>query len=325
MSPDETERLIFEVLDGSADAKQRGDLAALLAADPDALTTYCRCCELDSALHRIAKGRGSLGTVASLAATGTEDRLGVRTPLLAAVAAVLLLGALLWLFRAPAVESLARISTSPDALYNELHSKEGPTPAGELVAGSAVWLSQGSVELVFQNGVRSVIEAPAEWVMVDENRMDLRHGVAWFEVPPAAAGFQVFTPDLEVTDLGTEFGVLAEQGKNDQVHVFSGAVHARHRSAPATVPQIRLSAGMAATASPLRLLDLISVEPERFSESIPAVLPHLRWSFASRGPQGWLLGICFVREAPERAIGSDRRVGKRGLRGKRGDWVELKR
>ena len=39
----------------------------------------------------------------------------------------------------------------------------------------------------------------------------------------------------------------------------------------------------------------------------------------------WLLGICFVREAPERAIGSDRRVGKRGLRGKRGDWVELKR
>jgi hypothetical protein len=30
-----------------------------------------------------------------------------------------------------------------------------------------------------------------------------------------------------------------------------------------------------------------------------------------------LLGICFLREAPERAIGSDRRAGKWGLRGKR--------
>jgi GT2 family glycosyltransferase len=33
---------------------------------------------------------------------------------------------------------------------------------------------------------------------------------------------------------------------------------------------------------------------------------------------GKLLGICFLREAPERAIELDRRAGKRGLRGKRG-------
>jgi len=32
-----------------------------------------------------------------------------------------------------------------------------------------------------------------------------------------------------------------------------------------------------------------------------------------------LLGVCFLREAPERAIGSDRRAGKWGLRGKRGE------
>ena len=31
-----------------------------------------------------------------------------------------------------------------------------------------------------------------------------------------------------------------------------------------------------------------------------------------------LLGGCFLREAPEGAIGSDRRAGKWGLRGKRG-------
>ena len=31
-----------------------------------------------------------------------------------------------------------------------------------------------------------------------------------------------------------------------------------------------------------------------------------------------LLGTCFWREAPETAVGADRRAGKRGLRGKRG-------
>ena len=31
-----------------------------------------------------------------------------------------------------------------------------------------------------------------------------------------------------------------------------------------------------------------------------------------------LLGICFFGEAPEPAVGPDRRAGKRGLRGKRG-------
>jgi hypothetical protein len=31
------------------------------------------------------------------------------------------------------------------------------------------------------------------------------------------------------------------------------------------------------------------------------------------GTSALLLGICFLREAPERAIGSDRRAGKRGL------------
>ncbi len=33
----------------------------------------------------------------------------------------------------------------------------------------------------------------------------------------------------------------------------------------------------------------------------------------SRRDSGWLLGVCFLQEAPERAIGTDRRAGKWGL------------
>lgn len=287
MSPDEMDRLIFEVLDGSADAGQREQLAAWLLADPVAFSTYCRCCEMDSALARIAKGRSSLAAVKSLDAPGVGHPSRVRTSLLVAVAAVWLLGMMLWLFRAPPVESLARIVSSPDALYRMLDGEGNAASAADLAAGTEVWLSQGRVELVFHDGVRAVIEAPAEWSVVDEKRVDLRRGVAWFEVPPAGVGFQVFSPELEVTDLGTEFGVLIEQGKNDEVHVFEGAVHARHRSAAPSNPPMRLTANQAASARPTRRLELIPVEEGRFSKSLPAILPHLKWSFAREEPQGF--------------------------------------
>lgn len=60
MSPDETERLIFDVLDGSCEAGERERLMALLLEDAAAFEIYCRCCEMDSALHRIAKERAGL-------------------------------------------------------------------------------------------------------------------------------------------------------------------------------------------------------------------------------------------------------------------------
>jgi len=46
------------------------------------------------------------------------------------------------------------------------------------------------------------------------------------------------------------------------------------------------------------------------------LLSAARNLLSAGGP--WLLGICFLREAPERAIGTDRRARKWGLRGKRG-------
>ena len=57
-------------------------------------------------------------------------------------------------------------------------------------------------------------------------------------------------------------------------------------------------------------------------------LPRFITVFPRASPGGWLLEVCFLREAPERAIGGvfaalqlpkpDRRAGEWGLREKRG-------
>lgn len=286
MTDNDTERLIFEVLDGSADADQCKRLADLIAADAAVLALYCRCCEVDSALHRIAKGRSGLTSAATLDTPTMIDRKRTRTAVAAAMAAVFLMGVMLWLFGVPADDPVARIATSPDARYSTLLGGQHAPPGDKLISGSTTRLSQGRAELTFRNGVRSVIEAPAEWTMVDENRLDLRRGAAWVEVPPPATGFQVFTPNLEITDFGTEFGVLVEEDRHDEVHVVSGVVEARRRGLADPPSRVRLTAGSAAAATPLPLLDLIPVRPERFTTSLPPVLPYLRWDFSADHPDG---------------------------------------
>jgi hypothetical protein len=59
---------------------------------------------------------------------------------------------------------------------------------------------------------------------------------------------------------------------------------------------------------------------------VKRLLP-LRVTLAGRAvaPPMVLLGICFWREAPETAVGADRRAGKWGLRGERGLREKLKR
>jgi hypothetical protein len=287
MTSHDTERLIFEVLDGSTDPDQCKRLADLIAADDAVLALYCRCCEVDSALHRIAKGRSGLTSAATLDTPAMIDRKRTRTAVIAAIAAVFLMGVMLWLFGVPADDPVARLATSPDARYSTLHGGQHAPPGDNLMTGSTTRLSQGRAELTFRNGVRTVIEAPAEWTMVDDSRLDLRRGSAWVEVPPLATGFQVFTPNLEITDLGTEFGVLVEEDRHDEVHVFSGVVEARRRASAETPRRVRLTAGSAAAATPLPLLELIPARPERFASSLPPALPYLRWDFSANHPDGW--------------------------------------
>ena len=286
MKEDEVERLVIEVLDGTASARQREELSKVLAADPAALDLYCRCCEMDSALQRLAAGRSGLAAVTLDPAEATR-RHPVRTALLAAVATVALAATVLWRVQAPRPEPLVVFAQGPATLFSVEHSGESDPSGNQLAEDSLVRLSQGRMELRFRSGVSALIEAPAEWVIRSAGRVELRRGSAWFGVPPAARGFQVLSPELEVIDLGTEFGVLVEAGRSDQVHVMKGSVAVRHRAAAPEAAALTVWADQAVAANPRQKVDAIRYDPALFAKSLPTALPALHWTFDARQPDGW--------------------------------------
>jgi len=287
MKEDDIERMVMEVLDRTASDAQREELAKILTMDPAALDLYCRCCEIDSALQRLAMGRSGLAA-ASLDPEQATRRHPVRTAMLTAVAAVALVAASLWLVQAPRVEPLVVFTQGPATVFSIEHLDERDPSDNQLAEHSIVRLSQGEMELRFRNGVTSLIEAPAEWVIKAGDRIELRRGSAWFGVPPTARGFQVLSPELDVVDLGTEFGVIVEEGRSDQVHVLNGSVQVRHRAAAVENGTLTVFAGQAVSASPRQKLLPIPLDAARFAKSLPAESFEMHWSFDARLAEGWV-------------------------------------
>lgn len=84
------------------------------------------------------------------------------------------------------------------------------------------FLRNGLAELLFDNKTKVVIEGPAEFTLLAEDRIDLRYGRIYATVPPGAMGFTINTPTSRVIDLGTEFGVQADPFGDVYLHVIKG-------------------------------------------------------------------------------------------------------
>ncbi len=84
-------------------------------------------------------------------------------------------------------------------------------------------LESGLAQIVFYNGARVALEGPAEFSLVSSTEAQLARGRLTAEVPTEARGFRVVSPRLDVTDLGTAFG-LNVAGPRTELHVFAGEV-----------------------------------------------------------------------------------------------------
>ncbi|MEX0867256.1 MAG: hypothetical protein WD030_07850 [Pirellulales bacterium] len=144
--------------------------------------------------------------------------------------------------------------------------------AGDRLGSRRLTLEAGMAELIFDNGVRAVLAGPAELELVDSMKAYLHSGRVVFRVPPPAIGFVCETADANVMDLGTEFGVHAEELVGTELQVFEGEVVANGKSDEAEeTPGRRLEAGQAVLfargdgAHPQE----ISFWPERFVRYLP--------------------------------------------------------
>jgi len=243
MNPNE---LIQRYLHGQATDAEVAELDRLLVIDRDLRRKLIVEMGIDAGLCEIARERASQPSVAA-------PRRSVWfswRPLAAAAALVLFVGG--WMIGSSARKTtpisekpeavddgVALLTQAVDASWKGTHQPR----AGSILSAGRLQLASGLAQLEFYSGARVILEGPADLELVSANRAVCHSGRirAWV---PQARGFQVVSPEFELIDLGTEFGMEVGGTTGSKVEVFDGEVelHPAGAGAPSSAP-LRLLEG----------------------------------------------------------------------------------
>ncbi len=219
MKPKEAEQAIQDLLDGTLGEAAFARVEERLRTDPEFRKLYLSYVKSHHLL--IEKFENSDGKIIPMTVSPWFARR--RRIILALVACVAVLVSVATLFQVSRPEPGAALVFGPESAGRTVHGN-GKTGDDVMWVGSSLELARGSVSIVMPNGVKGYFEGPGKLEMESLNRLRLRQGRVWFEVPEGAEGFVCVTDSLFVEDLGTEFGVYAEPGRPEEVHVIEGQV-----------------------------------------------------------------------------------------------------
>ncbi|BDS05462.1 hypothetical protein NT6N_05020 [Oceaniferula spumae] len=279
------ESRIQAMLDGTITETEFHHLEDELAANPEARQIYYEYAALHQGLEfrlsRASKTASGLGLAESrLLRQRSRSR---RVALISAAALVLISLITMRLFFTPevVVDDSLSFETAPGTLFTLTHNEANENPkAMQMDIESRLQISQGTVELNFASGVSAIIQGPADITLHDHDRLYMGFGTGWFNVPQKAIGFTVVTRELNIVDLGTEFGVISDPGKDDEVHVFKGKV--RVEALHGVKKETTLTANQAVLVRPYGRFQVVDNNPPVFQKTLPKTLPHMHWSFDSR-------------------------------------------
>jgi len=231
MTPDRSfQQLVQQYLDGTATPDGMQRLNQQLRTVPEARQWFIELLNVDSALAAalideptgppkpVVRSEPSPGSAPVLT---RRSAFRIATPVLVVASLVLVLAISLLL---PAREPFARVVSAAGVTGIE---------GNEIRNGGWIAIDAGTVELVTARAARIVIEAPARFRFLSEQRLQLKSGRLAANVPPSARGFTVVTPSGDAVDLGTRFGVDVPEDGQAEIHVFEGEVIAQpSRSGP---------------------------------------------------------------------------------------------
>ncbi|MBK1854772.1 hypothetical protein JO972_07365 [Verrucomicrobiaceae bacterium 5K15] len=125
---------------------------------------------------------------------------------------------------APDRTPIARVSGSKEVTWTQ---STGNLRPGHWLSAGKIELKSGMLELSYDSGSTVLIKAPATYYIEAENHGFLEKGSIRAYSPPTVSAFYVDTPNSELVDLGTTFGVTVLNALSTQVHVIDGLVKAR--------------------------------------------------------------------------------------------------
>lgn len=141
-----------------------------------------------------------------------------------------------------------------------------PLQIGSRVSNRTIQLSSGFLRLVFDDGVEVTLQGPAQYEVLGLGKTRLTAGLLTATVPPGAEGFTVDTPEAEIVDLGTSFGINLQEDGISQVSVFDGEVEVTATNDPDTRllkegESIRVNAG--------KNIESVEFDPKPFEKVWP--------------------------------------------------------
>lgn len=170
---------------------------------------------------------------------------------------------------------VARLTNAQDAVWQSEHGPIDLTVGDELLSGRTLTLTHGIAELTTNHGAIARLKAPCTIELIDnDNALRLASGTLVGVVESAQArGFLVRTPHMDVTDLGTRFGVDATDPSATEVHVFEGEVRAKRTDIGAYAAFHLLVAGQAMRAvSGSDGLVSVAMQADRFPKRLGTLL-----------------------------------------------------
>ena len=157
-----------------------------------------------------------------------------RWALAASVLIAVGLGAALWVTTRPATDdmtadlmaqatqggSVAVLSRAVEAQWASNHAMH----VGDALPAGPIVLNSGLAQIEFFSGATVVLEGPAHLELISPDRGIVHSGKVRAHVPVPAHGFTLATADMDIVDLGTEFGLNVTDDGEAEVHVFDGEV-----------------------------------------------------------------------------------------------------
>ena len=175
---------------------------------------------------------------------------------------------------------VARITSTYNCLWENGKSHKEKSEVGYgtgLVAGQHLQLREGLVEITFLDGATVLMEGPTSFAVDASDRVALEAGRLAAVVPQHARGFRVHTQGLDVFDVGTEYGVLAQESGAAEIHAFNGLVKADVLDAEGHAwRRLELNASEAARVSPVSttILEFPADEGKFIRNMFPSAGPH---------------------------------------------------
>ena len=205
-SSDTQMELVRRYLGGEATLEETRRLESMLAVDAQLRRDYLAYARVEAGLSSKVRPK--------LVKTASPARWLSWRPLAAAAALVLFVGG--WVIGS-STRKAATLSEKPEAVDDgvalltqvvDANWKGTHQPrAGSILSAGRLQLTSGLAQLEFYSGARVILEGPVDLELVSANRAVCHSGRIRAWVPPQARGFQVVSPEFELVDLGTEFGM----------------------------------------------------------------------------------------------------------------------